>query len=150
MSALAQRPARPADLDWLFQVHSAAMKRYVDATWGWDESWQVRHFADHFDPSAIDVIQWGDVDVGFARVSRRADAIALDALEILPAFQSRGIGSAYICRLIAEGSRSDLPVTLQVLKVNTRARLLYERLGFNCVDETATHHLMRIDRDHAL
>lgn len=106
MAALSQRPARETDLAWLFRVHTAAMKQYVDATWGWEESWQVRHFTDHFDPSTMHIIQCADIDVGFARVSRRPDAIVLEALELLPAFQGRGIGSAFVRDLISEGGAS--------------------------------------------
>lgn len=45
--------------------------------------------------------------------------------------------------LIMEEARGlGLPVRLQVLKVNTRARALYERLGFRCTGHTGTHDLM--------
>jgi len=49
--------------------------------------------------------------------------------------------------VLAEGRRHNLPVRLQVLKVN-RARKLYERLGFEACGESETHvHMERAGRE---
>ncbi len=45
--------------------------------------------------------------------------------------------------IIREASERQLPVTLQVLKVNPRAQALYEKLGFVVTGETKTHKLMK-------
>ena len=37
MTAVALRPARPADSEFCYQLHKAAMGDYVAAIWGWDE-----------------------------------------------------------------------------------------------------------------
>jgi ribosomal protein S18 acetylase RimI-like enzyme len=63
-------------------------------------------------------------------------------VEILPAFRGRGLGSAIVRDLLAEAHARSVPVTLQVLKENPRARGLYERLGFAVTGETDTKHLM--------
>ena len=37
MTIVALRPARPADSEFCFRLHKAAMGDYVTAIWGWDE-----------------------------------------------------------------------------------------------------------------
>jgi ribosomal protein S18 acetylase RimI-like enzyme len=63
-------------------------------------------------------------------------------VEILPAFQGRGAGTAIVRDLVADDRAQDLPVTLQVLKENPRTRRLYERPGFGVTGENDTSHLM--------
>jgi ribosomal protein S18 acetylase RimI-like enzyme len=76
-------------------------------------------------------------------VTYRADDVFLAAIEIDPAYQRQGIGAALIRDIIANAGALRLPVRLQVLKVNERARALYQRLGFVETGETKTHFLMQ-------
>lgn len=46
--------------------------------------------------------------------------------------------------IIREATVRQLPVTLDVLKVNPRAQVLYEQLGFVVNGETETHNLMKL------
>ena len=69
-------------------------------------------------------------------------AIQLAENYLLPEHQGRGIGTHLIKTLLAEAAHQLKPVHLQVLKVNLRARQLYERLGFEPTGETHTHFLM--------
>jgi ribosomal protein S18 acetylase RimI-like enzyme len=75
-------------------------------------------------------------------VSRPLGEIFLATIEIAPEWQRQGIGSAVIRNLQAEADSKGLPLRLQVLKANTSARRLYQRLGFQAAGETETHHLM--------
>src|SRR5205823_318643 len=50
------RPARPEDGEFLFTLHRSAMKGYVEATWGWDEAWQRKHFEQTYVPGRQAVI----------------------------------------------------------------------------------------------
>jgi hypothetical protein len=36
MTAVALRPATPADSEFCFELHEAAMGGYITALWGWD------------------------------------------------------------------------------------------------------------------
>jgi ribosomal protein S18 acetylase RimI-like enzyme len=62
---------------------------------------------------------------------------------LLPAGQSRGVGTRIITDLLAEATRANLPMTLSVEKDNPRAHALYRRLGFAETGETNTEFTMR-------
>jgi ribosomal protein S18 acetylase RimI-like enzyme len=134
-----------ADVERLFEIHRAALKEYVAATWGWDELWQLNFFREHFQPGARLVIEVQEQAVGFLDVSERADAIWLENIELSPAHQGCGIGTSIIRGLIRRAETARLPLRLQVLKVNKRAQTLYDRVGFSIVGETDTHLLMTLN-----
>lgn len=140
---LTLRPAGPADFDFLFRLHREAMRAYVEDTFGsWDEAWQLDYFRQHFDPAQLQVIQWNGTDVGLLHLQERTEELFIAGIEILPEYQRQGIGSRVIRRLLAEANRQGKPVALQVLRVNIRARSLYQRLGFGVTGENDTHYIM--------
>jgi ribosomal protein S18 acetylase RimI-like enzyme len=69
-------------------------------------------------------------EAGVLSVEDSSDELFLADLEIHPRWQGRGIGSAVVRSLQDEARAAGKPLTLQVLHVNSRARALYERLGF--------------------
>jgi ribosomal protein S18 acetylase RimI-like enzyme len=139
------RRATMADVERLFDIHRAALKEYVAATWGWDELWQLDFFRKQFQPETRLVIEVQGEAVGFLDVSERDDAISLENIELNPTHQGRGIGTAIIRSVIRRAETARLPLRLQVLKVNKRAQALYDRLGFHTVGETDTHVLMALN-----
>ncbi len=137
------RDATAADREWLYQLNRATMRDYVVQTWGaWDEAFQRQYFDDRYTPEGRQIIVVEGADAGGLIVHREASRIFLGDISLLPAFQSQGIGSEVVHDLLEEAAGLDVPVELQVLKVNP-ARALYERLGFVAFDETETHVLMR-------
>jgi GNAT superfamily N-acetyltransferase len=130
MGNVALRPATPADSEFCFALHKAAMGEYVAAVWGWDEQVQ-RHYHDHgFIPDRWQIITADGVDVGALNVDYRPSEIYLARIELDPAYQGRGIGSRVIRDLLARAAAIGQPVVLDVLQVNKRALHLYQRLGF--------------------
>ena len=116
----------------------------VAKTWGqWDEPWQQDYFREHFDCAHRKVIELDQRPIGFLDVAYHADHVFLAAIEIDPAYQRQGIGTALIRDILANAAALHLPVRLQVLKVNDQARVLYQRLGFVKTGETKTHFLMQ-------
>ena len=75
-------------------------------------------------------------------MSHDDDQVVLNALELLPEYQRRGLGTAITQQVIENAAREGKPVWLQVLKVNP-ARQLYERLGFDTTGESPTHYHMQ-------
>jgi ribosomal protein S18 acetylase RimI-like enzyme len=142
VTAYRLRPATHGDRHFLYRLHVAAMRDLVEQVWGWDDAWQARYFDAQFDPARSRIIAVEGMDVGVVAVEWRADAAFIANIEILAEYQGKGIGAAVIRGVIAEAAARDLPVALQVLKINP-ARRLYERIGFTITGETETHYLMR-------
>ena len=136
MTVVALRPARPADSEFCFRLHKAAMGDYVTAIWGWDERRQ-REFHDRaFTPGRWRIITANGTDVGMLDVEYRPDEIYLSRIEIDPRYQGRGIGSRLINMLLREARQGGQDLVLDVLTVNHRAYALYQRLG---LQEVARH-----------
>jgi ribosomal protein S18 acetylase RimI-like enzyme len=140
---LSYRAVLPEDFSFLFDLHKDAMQEHVEASFGpWDENWQETYFRKNFDPSELQIIQCDGQDVGMLYIQERVEELFIVNLEILPAYQRRGIGSAVVRGLIAATQRRGKPVALQVLKSNIHARNLYQRLGFGVTGENETHYIM--------
>jgi ribosomal protein S18 acetylase RimI-like enzyme len=143
MQHVTLRPAFPQDAGFLYRLHKAALRDYVELTYGpWDEAWQRRRFLRSLNPDECQVIAFQGQDVGVVRTVERETEVFLSVIEILPPFQGKGIGTYVIRWVLDDAHRRGRPVVLQVFKVNP-ARGLYSRLGFVTVGETATHYQMR-------
>lgn len=139
------RVARPDDRAFLLGLKQAAMKTYVDQVWGWDDAEQRRYFDDRFTADRWQIIQVDGEDVGVLIVEEDDEQIYLAEIELLPAWQGRGIGASVNRSLVAKATESGKSVRLRVLHVNSRARELDERLGFRTVKETDTHTYLSWD-----
>ncbi|MGC4189717.1 MAG: GNAT family N-acetyltransferase [Thermomicrobiales bacterium] len=139
------RPATPDDCAPLYEIHRAAMRSYVAATWGWNEEDQGRRFQSYFSAEPLHLIVVGGEIAGFLHVERGSDAIDVVNIELHPRYQGMGVGSRILRGILDEGVASNRPVMLQVLKVNEDARRLYRRLGFRDNGETSTHYRLRRD-----
>jgi ribosomal protein S18 acetylase RimI-like enzyme len=137
------RPAERADADFLWQLRQAAMRETVEKNWGkWDDTEQRQFFDRGFVPRQTAVILVDGRPVGRLDVNRSRMEFFLGIIELLPEVQGRGLGSAVIRDLLEEARAEQVPVRLQLIKSNTAALRLYERLGFKRSGETTTHQLM--------
>jgi ribosomal protein S18 acetylase RimI-like enzyme len=123
------RPATPADSEFCFRLHEAAMGGYVAAIWGWDEQVQRRYHERAFSPERWQIMTAEGADVGMLAVEYRPAEVYLGRIEIHPAYQGRGIGGQIIASLLGEARARGQDLVLDVLTVNPRAQALYERLG---------------------
>ena len=136
------RPATIKDAEFVFLVKKAALGEYIAQTWGWEETFQREFHARDYQPEETQIIAFNGQDVGWLGTTQSETECRLDNIYLLPEHQGLGIGSHLIRSLLADAARKSKPMKLQVLKVNSRARLLYERLGFQVTGETDKHHLM--------
>ena len=143
MEALKVRKAQATDSEFVFAVKKAAFREYVEQIWGWEDTYQRDLHNRRFASQDLRIIQFRGIDVGFLATSNTSDTLNVDQIYILPEYQGRGIGAACMGRIIDNASREQKPVTLQVLKINTRATAFYQRLGFTIVDENSTHFQMK-------
>ena len=124
------RRASEADRDFLYRLHVTTMREVIERTWGWDEEWQKADFEKRFRESPYFVVEADDRAVGTLCVERRPDCFYILDLQLLPDYQSRGIGTDLIHSVIRDAASEHLPVALSVVHANQKARRLYERLGF--------------------
>ncbi len=143
MEGLNIRKASASDSEFVFIVKKAAFQEYVEQVWGWDDGYQRELHDRRFAAQDLRIIQFCGTDVGFLATSRTSETLKVNQLYILPKYQGRGIGSACMTRVLDDASLRQMPVVLQVLKVNTRGVVFYQRLGFIIVGETTTHFLMK-------
>jgi ribosomal protein S18 acetylase RimI-like enzyme len=80
--------------------------------------------------------------VGRVYVARLEDELRLIDITLLPAARGRGVGSAVLAWLLDRADQECLPVTLHVETWNA-ARRLYQRLGFDVVEQRGIYEFMR-------
>jgi ribosomal protein S18 acetylase RimI-like enzyme len=136
------RQGQPEDIDFLFYLKKKTLKGYVAQTWGWDEDYQRNLHQQTVNPENYTIIQASGEDIGCFVIETHTNNLFLSVIEILPAFQNQGVGSALIRDLVKQGERESKEIELQVLKVNQRAFKLYQSLGFTKTNETDTHFQM--------
>jgi ribosomal protein S18 acetylase RimI-like enzyme len=142
MKNLQLRKATTDDCEFAYQTKKSAFREYVEKVWSWNEDEQRQLHQRRFAAHDFRVLRVFGKDVGIIAISRQPDAIHLHQMFILPEYQGKGTGEAVLKIIIEEASTGQLPIRLQVLKVNTRAFAFYERFGFNRTGETDTHFLM--------
>jgi len=135
MDNISLRAATDNDAAFALHVTEACMRRYVEQTWG---SWNGR--AD-LDLAFDKIIELGGRDIGLIGVDRRSDDWFLNKLYLLPTYQSQGIGSYLLQRLIEEAKSAQVALRLTVLEVNP-ARRFYERHGFVLTHTVSPRHHM--------
>jgi RimJ/RimL family protein N-acetyltransferase len=149
---LAIRAPSEDDLEELFRLHVDSLKESIAATYGWDDADQRQRFWAAWEMRKhqrllVDAKPRGETIVAAWHVEQREDRSPkehfLTFVEVAPVHQGKGIGTWIVDRFVEEAFRANADATLRVLKVNPRARALYERLGFAVDGETATHFDMR-------
>jgi GNAT superfamily N-acetyltransferase len=139
------RTAEQKDAKFLFQVKIEAMKTATSIlrTEPFIYEKEFAEYLKKFEPKKIQVIQFEDKDIGRLRIVRSPESIYIGAIQILPEFQSRGIGSAILTDLIHESESTGIPVTLEVHHINERAIYFYKKFGFQEVGNTEKQILMK-------
>ena len=82
-----------------------------------------------FANAAFWLIEQSGVPIGRLYLDRRADEIRIIDIALLPDYRDRGIGTALLQLIVAEGQTNHLPVRIHV-ECGNRAIGLYQRLGF--------------------
>lgn len=152
---LAYRPITDGDLPFLAELYASTRREEVAQTpWSEEErerflSWQFeaqhKHYQEHYPDCEFLVIEeessGESVAIGRLYLDRRDEEIRLVDIALLPEHRGQGRGSAVLERVLAEGERRGLPVTIHV-EHNNPAMRLYRRLGFEKVEEQGVYHLM--------
>ena len=119
------------------------MRPYVEATWGaWNEDEQLAKHALNYQPQTHKIITVGAEEVGLLAVEEHDDHLWLVKVYLLEAWRNQGIGRSLIYQVLYQARELGKPVRLRVLRVNNRARKLYESLGFRVVSEMPERFVM--------
>jgi ribosomal protein S18 acetylase RimI-like enzyme len=139
------RPGTSADLPLLEDIFLRAMAGHItDARGFWDEATERKQFSEQLQLEHTRIIEGDGEPIGFLMVLEHEHDLELHTICIAPEHQSRGIGTAVIRQLLSDAQKQEREVFLSVLKPNTAARALYERLGFVVTGETRHHFQMRL------
>lgn len=142
------RKADKADYDFVYNLNKAVYTDYIDYVFGgWDEMFQ-RQFCDNRFKSGIQIISVDGKDIGVLELIEKPDQIYIEELQIDPGFQGKGLGTQIIKDIIEKAFKSNCTVGLMVLKINVKAKRLYESLGFTLTGETKTHYMMGCNNKH--
>lgn len=138
----AYRPARPEDMAWAYTLFRAGMKPYIKQTWGWDEVFQRHSFMENIPYSLFTVITLAERDVGGYCLRYHARShLQLELLVIDAKLRNAGLGTQVMQDLMQIARKRDLPLQLNVLRVNP-ALHFYERLGFTILESDTERHLL--------
>ena len=152
MTSVALRPATPADSEFCYQLHKAAMGSYITAIWGWDEQVQRGGFHTRaFSPGRWQIITADGADAGMLAVEYRPGEIYLARIELHRDYQGHGIGTRLVSALLDEARQKGQDLVLDVLTVNHHAQALYQRLGMTEVARHGDNNIkitMRSSRPH--
>jgi ribosomal protein S18 acetylase RimI-like enzyme len=142
MQTYSIRQATEEDRNFAWTVCSQTMREYVEAIWGWDNEWQENRFNKLFQADTWRVIVVNDEDAGAFEIKQSNAELLLSRLYIVPDFQRRGIGTSIVQSLIKKADAEHISLTLDVLKSNTDAKRLYERLGLRVTGDSPERYFM--------
>jgi len=119
------------------------MRSYVEAAFGsWESDVQRRRSDEAFNRATCSLVMVDDVRAGMLVVEERSSEVFLGKIYLMPEFQNQGVGTVLIRQLIDRANTQQKPLRLRVLRVNSAARRLYERLGLVVTHSTADHHYL--------
>ena len=107
------------------------------------ERWTADGIAGRDAGSSTYVIEVDGERAGRVRIVRGANVLELAGIQLLPRFQTRGVGSEILGLLKAEAEAAGLPFELSVDTDNLRAQALYERHGLVIVGRSDGENRMR-------
>ncbi len=138
-------PVQIRDTEFMWTVFRITMKQYITLARGeWDELREETQFKDQLDESASRLIFTDNTVAGFIMTPIKDGVRWIHTICILPEHQGKGLGTAVIRSVINQAQREGVSLYLNVLRVNP-ARKLYERMGFQVIDETRFHFKMRYE-----
>ena len=141
MTPFTVRQATEGDFYQLLRIRNQVLREYIEHVRGWDEGKEEERFRKNFDPATTQVILYDNRVIGFLGVRPENDVLYMAQAYIIPEYQGKGIGTALIREVLGRG----VPVELWVMKRNTGAMRLYERLGFRIKSERETDYRMRAE-----
>jgi GNAT superfamily N-acetyltransferase len=140
--ALKLVPALDTDRAFYRHAHHIAYRTDIEKMFGWDEQRQDAFADKDFNERNPTIIYYGEIKVGVFGYKDKSDYIWFGPIFILPEFQGKNIGNNILKQFIDKSNQENMPLRLQTLIVNTKAKTWYEKLGFKVIEKTAIHWQM--------
>jgi ribosomal protein S18 acetylase RimI-like enzyme len=137
------RPAVLADYDFCKSLYFTENQWILETLRLDREAHEVR-FPEQWKLYEVRIILGDGVGIGWLQSAARQDGLYLSQLYIASSFQRQGIGARIMSRVIAEAAQANLPLKLDVVKINPALRL-YQRLGFRISGEEEHKFNMTLD-----
>ena len=103
---------------------------------------QDHHYRTHYPDAQFDVIEVEGVRAGRLYLSTTAQESRIIDIAIAPEHRNRGIGTSLIQTILRNASEAGRVVTIHV-ELDNQARRLYDRLGFEPVEQHGAYLLMK-------
>ena len=143
------RPVEPGDREFLQRVYASTREEEL-AVFGWDATTKAAflrmqfaaqdgYYRQQFPGATFDVVTVDGEPAGRLYVDRGDTEVRVIDIALLPDHRGRGIGTALLAPILAEGKT----VSIHVERGNP-ARRLYERLGFSLVEDGGVY--LRLER----
>jgi ribosomal protein S18 acetylase RimI-like enzyme len=145
------RPITPDDQEFLYHLYASTRENEL-AVVDWSEAEkasflrmqfnaQHKFYMESFTQASFQIILLQDEPIGRLYIDRRQDEIRLIDIALLAEHRNKGIGSTLLTGILAEGQQANLPVRIHVERFNPALRL-YNRLGFQKIDDQGVYYLM--------
>jgi ribosomal protein S18 acetylase RimI-like enzyme len=146
------RSITPGDDSFLAGVYASTRADELEVT-GWSEELkadfcrrqfdaQSAYYAANYPEASFQIIERDGVPVGRLYVARWEKEIRIVDITLLPEFRGSGIGTQLLRDLQKEARAAGKALTIHVERFN-RALGLYERLGFEQIEDKGVYLLMR-------
>jgi ribosomal protein S18 acetylase RimI-like enzyme len=145
------RPITEGDMDFLARLYaSTRWEELQQVPWSDEQRLaflrqqfdaQHTYYMEHFVDAAFDLIVIDGKPAGRLYLDRREEEIRLIDIALLPKHRGQGIGGRLMADILKEGQDSGLRVRIHV-EQNNPAMRLYQRLGFQKIEEQGVYHLM--------
>lgn len=128
-----------------YEIRKNALGDYVKQTWGWDEEQQMKFHREDYDTEILSIIEVNSEAAGTLEVYYDEHSMIISGIYITDKFQNMGIGTDILLNLHKQAAEKNTGIRLQVLKVNLKAKKLYEKLGYEVYNTTETHYQLKYD-----
>ena len=102
---------------------------------------QRQHYRAHYAETDFTVLERRGVPAGRLYIDRRADALIVHDIALLPEWRGSGVGTALMRAVCNEAGAAGKKVSVAVEKYNPAQRL-YRRLGFRETSDEGVHWIM--------
>jgi ribosomal protein S18 acetylase RimI-like enzyme len=119
---------------WPDEVKRAFLRSQFDAQWA--------HYSQHYHDAAFQIVERDGSRIGRLYVWRGQDDFRIVDIALCREARGAGIGGALVREVMQEAARSGKSASIHVERDN-RALGLYQRLGFERIDEHGLYYLMK-------